>query len=40
LKTVGLRDLDFSDDRLCLLLDYLGRDEMRTLRLRSANGLT
>ena len=27
LKTVGLRDLDFSDDRLCLLLDYLGRDD-------------
>ena len=33
LKTVGLRDLDFSDDRLWLLLDYLGRDEMRTLPL-------
>jgi len=27
LKTVGLRDLDFSDDRLCLLLDYLGKDD-------------
>jgi transposase len=27
LKTVSLRDLDFSDDRLCLVLDHLGRDD-------------
>jgi transposase len=27
LKTVGLRDLDFCDDRLCLVLDRLGRDD-------------
>jgi transposase len=27
LKTVGLRDLDFSDDRLSTLPDYPGRDE-------------
>ncbi|MCX7097867.1 MAG: hypothetical protein NTV43_08190 [Methylococcales bacterium] len=27
LKTVGLRDLDFSDDRLYLVLDRLGRDD-------------
>jgi transposase len=27
LKTVNLRDLDFSDDRLCLVLDHLGRDD-------------
>jgi transposase len=27
LKTVSLRDLDFSDDRLCIVLDHLGRND-------------
>jgi len=27
LKTIGLRELDFSDDRLCMVLNYLGQND-------------
>jgi hypothetical protein len=27
LKTTGLRELDFSDDRLCMVLNYLGQND-------------
>ena len=27
LKTIGLRELDFSDDRLCMVLSYIGQND-------------
>ena len=27
LKTTGLRELDFSDDRLCMALNYIGQND-------------